>query len=428
MQLSSAKFTEKKYLVTFTFVISLFMLWGIAITMGDVLNRHFQNVLHVSKSNSGMVQLSIFGAYAFMGIPAGLFMKRYGYKSGVLLGLILYAIGAFLFIPAANCESFTFFRIALFILAGGLATLETVAHPFIASLGDERTSDQRINFAQAFNGLGAIIGPLMGGYFLLNVGNPTGGHLDSVKSLYLAIGLVILTIAIAFYFVKVPKLSLHGHSSEASAEKDSDVEASVSNETQLIKHRHFIWAVIAQFFNIAAQAGTWAYFINYGVEKVGLSDKTAAYYFALSMVMMMVGRFAGTFFMRFVAPNKLLALYALANAVLCVIISQSFGWVSFIALVMLNFFLSIMYPTIFSLGLKNLGKLAPQASSYIVMSMFGGAVFPPLMGLFANHNIALSYLLPIACYVVVFLFGVKFYKPQRKAAPQVVLTCATDTV
>src|SRR4051794_3259719 len=154
-----AAFTERKFWLTLVFVTSLFMLWGIAISMGDVLNRHFQNVLKVSKAESGLVQLSIFGAYAVMGVPAGLFMKQFGYKHGVLLGLVLYAFGAFLFVPAANSESFMFFRVALFILACGLATLETVAHPFVASLGDQRTSDQRINFAQSFNGLGAFIGP-----------------------------------------------------------------------------------------------------------------------------------------------------------------------------------------------------------------------------------------------------------------------------
>jgi MFS transporter, FHS family, L-fucose permease len=173
-----AAFTERKFLTTFVFVTSLFMLWGIAITMGDVLNKHFQNVLNVSKAQSGLVQFSVFGAYFIMGVPAGLFMKRFGYKKGVLLGLFLYAVGAFLFVPAAGSQSFGFFRVALFILGCGLATLEAVAHPFIASLGDQRTSDQRLNFAQAFNGLGAVIGPVIGGYFLLRTG--TAGELISL--------------------------------------------------------------------------------------------------------------------------------------------------------------------------------------------------------------------------------------------------------
>ena len=406
--MSQAKFTEKKYAVTFIFVTSLFLLWAIAITMGDVLNKHFQDVLHISKSRSGLVQLSIFGAYAVMGIPAGLFMKKYGYKKGVLLGLLLYALGAFLFVPAAENASFDYFRVALFILASGLATLETVAHPFVASLGDERTSDQRINFAQSFNGLGAIIGPLLGGFFILNTEGAAG--LESVKTLYMIIGGVILAIGLAFWFVKVPELKdpHGGHGdNEVNAENPDVVE-----NAPLYRQRHFMWAVLAQFFNIGAQGGTWAYFINYGTEKTGLGDTQVAYYFSLSMAMMMVGRFIGTFLMRYIAPNKLLAIYCICNMVLCVVISQSLGWVSFGALVMLNFFLSVMYPTIFSLGLKKLGNKTEQASSFLVMAMFGGAVFPPIMGLVANTNIAYAYLLPIVCYVVILLFAVKYYKPK----------------
>jgi FHS family L-fucose permease-like MFS transporter len=401
------KFTEKKYLLVFAFVTSLFLLWGVAITMGDVLNKHFQNVLNVSKSASGLVQFSIFGAYAVMAVPAGLFMKRLGYKSGVLLGLALYACGAFLFIPAANAESFTFFRIALFILACGLATLETVAHPFVASLGDQRTSDQRLNFSQAFNGLGAVIGPVVGGYFILKVSSGTG-DLSSVKTLYTVIGLVITFIAIAFAMVKVPALndSVHHDSVEAHQERV---------KPGLFKNRHFVFAMIAQFFNVAAQGGTWAYFINYGHEIVGLSDESAAYYFASSMVMMMLGRFFGTFLMRYVPANRLLAIFALCNILLCLVIAQGWGWVSFSALIMLNFFFSIMFPTIFSLGMKNLGSQAQQASSYIVMGVVGGAIFPPVMGLIANHNVAAAYYLPIICYLVIFLFGYKFYQVRKQA-------------
>lgn len=415
--MSQAKFTEKKYTITFIFVTSLFLFWAIAITMGDVLNKHFQNVLHISKSESGLVQLSIFGAYAVMGIPAGLFMKRYGYKKGVLLGLLLYALGAFLFIPAAQNESFTYFRVALFILASGLATLETVAHPFVASLGDERTSDQRINFAQSFNGLGAIIGPLLGGFFILNTKGAEG--LESVKTLYMIIGAVILTIALAFWFVKVPTLK-DPHSEHGENTTDLQHPDVITN-APLYRQRHFMWAVAAQFFNIGAQGGTWAYFINYGVEKTGLADNQVAYYFSLSMAMMMMGRFIGTFLMRYVAPNKLLALYSICNMVLCIVISQSFGWVSFAALIMLNFFLSVMYPTIFSLGLKKLGTKTEQASSFLVMAMFGGAVFPPIMGFVANTNIAYAYLLPIVCYLVILLFATKYYKPKTLGIPTKVL-------
>ncbi|MEO6730698.1 MAG: sugar MFS transporter [Ferruginibacter sp.] len=406
-----AKFTDKKFIVTLIFVTSLFMLWGIAITMGDVLNRHFQNVLHVSKSESGLVQFSIFGAYFVMGIPAGMFMKRFGYKNGVLLGLFLYAAGAFLFVPAANADSFGFFRIALFVLACGLATLETVAHPFVASLGDQRTSDQRINFAQSFNGLGAVIGPLIGSYFILRGGQEHSNDLASVKTLYIVIGCVITLIGIAFSFVKVPAL-VDPHVSLKEVDPDA-VNVDLAPDKKLYQHKHFVWAAIAQFFNVAAQGGTWAYFINYGHDKMGFTDEKAGYYFSLSMVMMMIGRFAGTAIMKFVAPNKLLAAFAAGSILMCLIIAQSFGWPSFIALLMLNFFFSIMFPTIFSLGLKNLGKHTQQASSFIVMGVVGGAVFPPLMGMIADHDVALAYYLPIICYFVIFLFGWKLYKVKH---------------
>lgn len=408
--MNTAKFTEKKYVVVLAFVISLFFFWAIALTMGDVLNKHFQNVLNISKSKSGLVQLSIFGAYALMGIPAGLFMKKFGYKMGVILGLSLFALGSFLFIPAANQMSFDFFRIALFVLAMGMATLETVAHPFVAALGNEKTSDQRVNFAQSFNGLGAIIGPLLGGYFIFGKSGLDDNSLDSVKDLYTWIGVIILTITIIFSFIKVPSLK-DPHAEDIQISEDDS--SSISDpHAPLYKQRHFIFAVIAQFFNIAAQGGTWAYFINYGVEKMHLPELQASYYFSLSMAMMMVGRFIGTFLMKFIAPNKLLAIFTACNIILCLVISQSFGWASFISLILLNLFLSVMYPTIFSLGLKRLGSKVPQASSFLVMAMFGGAVFPPLMGKIAEKDIAHAYLLPIICYVIILLFALKFYKPK----------------
>ncbi|WP_295230715.1 sugar MFS transporter [uncultured Chryseobacterium sp.] len=412
--MNSTKFTEKKYVVVLAFVTSLFFFWAIALTMGDVLNKHFQNVLHISKSKSGLVQLSIFGAYALMGIPAGYFMKRFGYKMGVILGLILFAGGCFLFVPAANHASFDFFRIALFILALGMATLETVAHPFVAALGNEKTSDQRVNFAQSFNGLGAIVGPLLGGVFIFG-GAGDDHSLDSVKSLYTCIGIVILFLAITFSLIKVPSLK-DPHAEEAELldhAAGNNAGTSESNpDAPLWKQRHFIWAVIAQFFNIAAQGGTWAFFINYGVEKMNLQETQASYYFSLSMAMMMIGRFIGTFLMRYIAPNKLLAIFTACNIVLCLVISQSFGWVSFVSLIMLNLFLSVMYPTIFSLGLKRLGNKVQQASSFLVMAMFGGAVFPPLMGHIAETDVAHAYLLPIICYVIIILFALKYYRPK----------------
>jgi len=404
-------FTEKKYLVTLVFVTSLFMLWGIAITMADVLNKHFQHVLNLTKSQSAFVQFAVFGAYFVMGVPAGLFMKRFGYKNGVLLGLSLFAGGAFLFVPAAYTSSFGFFGIALFILGCGLSTLETVAHPFVASLGDQRTSDQRINFAQSFNAVGAMLGPYIGSYFLLRHNTPGSTDLTSVKLLYAAIGVVIAIIAVSFSFVKVPQ-TIDPH---ASVKDEDAVNVDVAPNKPLFGHRHFVWAVIAQFFNVAAQAGTWAFFINYGHEKMGFSDEKAANYMVLFMGMMLAGRFIGTFLMKVIAPNKLLACYAAANILMCVVVAQGLGWTSYLALLMINFFFSIMFPTIFSLGIKNLGAHTQQASSFISMGVVGGAFFPFLMGKAADsYGIEHAYYLPILCYVIIFLFGYRFYKVQPK--------------
>ena len=398
--------TERKYVTTFTFVTSLFLLWGIAISMGDVLNRHFQKVLGVTLSQSGLVQFSIFGAYFVMGIPAGIFMNRYGYKNGVLFGLCLYAIGAFLFIPAAGAESFGFFRIALFVLACGLATLETVAHPFSAALGDERRSEQRINFSQTFNAIGAIIGPLLGGFFILSEVNTghTQTDLVSVKILYAAIGTIVLAIAGAFWFIKVPPL----HERVSTTGKDRSYR-------ELFQYRHFRWAVAAQFFNVAAQGGTWAFFINYAVSYMpGMTDERAAYYFSLSMVMMLAGRILGTYLMNFISANKLLAIFTSGSIIFCFLIWQKLGWVSFVSLIGLQFTFSIMFPTIFGLGLKNLHDLKEKASSFIVMGVVGGALFPPLMGLVADKfDVATAYLMPVICYVVIFMFAVKFSKPVQ---------------
>lgn len=403
------KFTDRRYLTVLVFVTSLFMFWGVAITMGDVLNKHFQHTLSLSKTQSAFVQFAIFGAYFVMGIPAGLFMKRFGYKNGVLLGLSLFAIGSFLFVPAANASSFTFFGIALFILGCGLSTLETVAHPFVASLGDQRTSDQRVNFAQSFNALGAIIGPAIGSYFLLSHNVPGSTDLTSVKILYLVIGSVITFIAICFAFVKVPTL-IDPHVSAEDIQMGK-VNVDVAPGKKLFQHTHFVWAVAAQFFNVAAQAGTWAFFINYGHEVMGLPEVTAGNYMVIFMAMMLAGRFIGTFIMRVIAPNKLLAAYAVFCIVLCVIVAQGFGWVSYVALFGINFFFSIMFPTIFSLGLKNLGRHTQQASSFLSMGVVGGAIFPFFMGAVADSmGVAPAYYLPIICYFVIFLFAYKFYK------------------
>jgi FHS family L-fucose permease-like MFS transporter len=311
-----------------------------------------------------------------------------------------------MFIPAAGAESFGFFRFALFVLACGLATLETVAHPFSASLGDERKSEQRINLSQAFNAVGTIIGPLLGGFFILadKLTSDTQTNLVSVKVLYACIGAVVLLIALAFSFVKVPPL--HEHSGTTKTDR---------SYRELFKYRHFRWAAIAQFFNVAAQGGTWAFFINYAVKYMpGMTDERASYWFSFSMAMMLAGRVVGTYLMNYIQPNKLLALYTSGSILFCILIWQRLGLISFVALIGLQFTFSIMFPTIFGLGLKNLHDLKEKASSFIAMGVVGGALMPPLMGLVADRSdVSTAYLVPIVSYAVILLFATRFSKPVQ---------------
>lgn len=409
--MQKAAFIEKKYIVNFIFVTSLFLMWGVLHAMSDVLNKFFQGALNVSKSQSGLIQLSVFGAYFVMSIPAGYFLKKFGYKPGVLLGLALFAMGIFMFVPAANAASFSFFRIALFVMGCGMATLETVAHPFSAALGDQRTSDLRVNFSQMFNAIGAICGPLIASFFLFGTGGTNSTDLSSVKSLYIGIGVVIILLFIAFLFLRV--LPLDDPHAITKTDDPEAVNIDLAPSKKLYQHKHFVWAVAAQFFNVAAQGGTWAFFINYGHDVMGFSNQTASNYMSVFMLMMALGRIVGTFLMKFIAPNKLLAAFAMGSIIMCLIVAQGWGWTSYIALMMINFFFSIMFPTIFSLGLKNLGGNTQQGSSFISMGVVGGAFFPLLMGQIANHDVAKAYYLPIICYVVIFLFGYKFFKVKH---------------
>ncbi|MDE1193001.1 MAG: L-fucose:H+ symporter permease [Arachidicoccus sp.] len=394
----------KKYHLLFSFLTSVFFMWGFSLTLMDVLNKHFQTVLNISKSRSSLIQLSTFGAYAIAALPVGLFMKKFGYKPGIYLGLFLFAVGAFLFVPAANGASFNLFRIAIFVLACGMATLETVAHPFIATLGNQQTSDIRINFAQSFNGFGGVIGPIVGSYFLLNSERQHVNDLAAVRQLYIMIGCFICLIAFIFYFIPGLKSTPYQHT-ELSVNAD---KPHLGKTKELFRKKHFVFSIIAQFFNVAAQAGTWAYFLNYGHEVMHFTDERSGYFFSFSIVLLVLGRFLGTFLMRYIAPYKLLAVFSFCNILMCILVAQGFGWVSFMALIFINFFFSIMYPTIFSLGLKDLGKQTEQASSFIVLGFIGGAIFPPLMGIIANEDTAAAYYLPIICYIVILIFGIKY--------------------
>jgi len=406
------------YLLPFIFICSLFLLWGFAHGFLDVLDKHFQDLLHVSKAQSGFVQFSLYIGYLAMAIPAGLFIKKYGYQRGIIFGLGLFAIGAFLFYPAAKLEAFIPFLVALFILACGLAFLETAANPYSIVLGPKDGAARRINISQSFNGLGWILGPLIGGLFIFGT-QATGEHdrFDSLVKPYMMIGCIVVVVAIVFLIIKLPEIK----------EEKNDTETSEDPPMRnLLRHPAFILAVVAQFLYVAAQTGTNSFFINYVIDAipdlktpvsgmmVHLGDfgqvfmpknheQAASLILAIGgMGAFWIGRLTGSYIMKFVAPQRLLAIYAIINTFLVFIVVLDIGWLSVIALFSTYFFMSVMFPTIFALGVADLGTLTKKGSAFLVMAVAGGAFCPPIMGLIAdNSTMAKAFIIPIFCFAFI---------------------------
>ncbi len=391
--------TKNKFLLPLILVTSLFFLWGLAYGLLDVLNKHFQESLNITKTRSTLLQAAYFGAYFLVALPAALFMNRYGYKKGIIAGLLLYAAGAFLFYPAAQQSSFNFFLLALFIIASGLACLETAANPYVTVLGKPETSEFRLNLSQCFNGVGSFIGPIIAANLFFGDANEKS-DLGSVQFVYIAIGMVVLLIAGLFVRTALPEIA-----------ESELVSESVQDTKSLSAHPHFINAVVAQFFYVAAQVGVAALFINYCTEAgAGVNTSEAAYLLSIAMLLFTIGRFAGTALMRTIAPNKLLSLYALVNILLCVLVITLSGWISVYALMAIFFFESVMFPTIFALGVKDLGHHTKKGSSFIIMSIVGGALVPYAMGMLSERSTATAYAIPLVCFVVVAWYGWKGYK------------------
>ncbi|QCR37291.1 L-fucose:H+ symporter permease [Nissabacter sp. SGAir0207] len=380
-------------------VTSLFFMWGLSYGLLDVLNKHFQETLHVTKAQSGLLQAAYFGAYFLVALPAGLFMDRRGYKAGILVGLCLYALGALLFVPAAAANSFALFLLALFVIASGLGCLETAANPYATVLGDPAGAERRLNLAQSFNGLGQFIGPMIGGTLFFSA-TQQGSGLESVKVTYVGIALLVLLIAFLFSRTRLPDIRESG-------------DAPGQVQRGLWQHRHFVGGVVAQFFYVAAQVGVGAFFINYATEHWdNVSNQSASYLLSVAMICFMVGRFFSTWLMGRVAATTLLMLYALVNIALCGLVVLSIDNLSVVALVAVFFFMSIMFPTIFALGVKNMGAHTKRASSFMIMAIVGGAIMPYFMGALADHyHTAIAYLLPMACFAVVFFYALS----QRRA-------------
>jgi FHS family L-fucose permease-like MFS transporter len=407
--------SKNKYLLPFILITSLFFCWGLIHNLDSVLIPHLRKAFRLNTFQSSLVDSAVYIGYFIMAIPAGIIMQRFGYKTGIIIGLLLFAIGSLLFVPAANTREYVFFLGALFIIACGLAILETAANPYATILGPDETSTQRLNLAQSFNGLAVMIAPLIGGRFILSGKTYTDNELaqmtdqaremylqseaDSVKLPYTIIGIVILFIAVLFFSIKLPDV------------KEEKTER--KNIFHVFRHSHLTWAVIAQFFYVGAQVCVTSFFINLSINSAGLDEKTAANYLGLGYgIAFMTGRFFGTFIMKYIQPGKLLAIYAAMSIILSMVAVFSQGMITVYALIGMGFFMSIMFPTIFALGIKGLGHETKIGSGLIIMSIVGGAILPPALGYIsdATKSIQNGYLVPLGCFIVILFFGLKGHK------------------
>jgi len=412
--------TQYNYRLPFILVSSLFFLWGIANNLNGILIPHLRKALQLTNMQSTFVDTAVYLAYFSAAIPAGMILKKFGYKKGIIAGLIVFSIGAFMFIPAANLRAYNIFLLGLFIIGCGLTILETAANPYASKLGDPATSTARLTLAQSFNGLAVFIAPVIGTIFILSGKEFSNDELAamseadklsyltneaaSVKMPYLSLGIFLLAIAVLFLVNNFPELK----EDEGGEDKGSLASA--------LKHKHLVWAVIAQFFYVGAQVCVTSFFIRAAIAGGGVDEKTAGYYLSVYGILFMVGRFAGSAIMRVIAPNKLLSLYAIMCIALSIVAIKTDGQYVVVALGGLGFFMSIMFPTIFSLGIAGLKSNTKPASSLLVMSIIGGAIFPVIMGNIIDRfgdDIQIGYVVPMICYAFVLYFGIKGYKPSN---------------
>jgi FHS family L-fucose permease-like MFS transporter len=407
---------NRSYLLPIILVTSLFFLWAFLHNINPILIPHLKKACQLTDTQSAFIDTAVYLAYFSIALPAGLFMHRYGYKKGILFGLFLYGLGALLFLPAASTRSYTFFLVALFVIASGATFLETVANPYMTKLGDEKTGARRLNFAQSFNGVGAFLAPIIGGKYILSGIEHTPAELkqmegsgqlqsylqseaDTVRIPYLIIAAAVFVLLVLFFASRLP--------TGEKVHENTGAKFSFS----VLKIPQVKWAVIAQFFYVGAQVGVGSFFVRFARHAMELPEKQAAYWWGyIAMVGFMLGRFAGTFLMKYVRAERLLLFYSLANIVLLIFAVFTHGRIAVYTLMAVPFFMSIMFPTIFALGIKDLGEETKIASSFIIMSIVGGAVFPLLMGRISDAtggNIQLGYLVPIVCFIVVLLFALR---------------------
>jgi len=412
--------SKQKFLLPFILITSLFFLWGMVHNLDSILIPHLKKACELNNRQSTLVDTAVYVAYFLMAIPAGMFLKKWGYKTGIIAGLVVASVGAFLFVPAANARSVELFLLALFVIGCGIAMLETAANPYAAILGPQESAGTRLNLAASFNGLAAFVAPLVGTAFILSGIEHTPAQLAamplaekavylnseaaSVKIPYMTLGGGLVLVAILFLFFHFPEVK-----SEAKV-------ARLSQFVKAFRHRHLSWAVLAQFAYVGAQVCVTSFFIRMAKQGGGFDEETAGWYLGAYGLLFMIGRFAGTFFLKFVSPQKLLTIYAVICTALCITAIFGSGGSVVYSLGGLGFFMSIMFPTIFSLGIVELGEDTKIGSSLLVMSIVGGAIFPYIMGTvidLSGDKIQPGYVVPLLCYLVIIYFGLQGYKVKR---------------
>lgn len=392
--------SDKKYLVPFILITSLFFLWGFARAILDVLNKHFQNALHISITQSALIQVTTYLGYFLMAIPAGIFINKYGYRRGVVFGLLLFGLGAIFFIPGAAIGSFSAFLFCLFVIGCGLVFLETAANPYVTELGAKETATSRLNLSQSFNGLGSIFATFCIGQFLFN-DTQQGGN---VVIPYAILGVLVLAIAVVFSRVDLPEIQ-HQQTTEDKA-KGSNIAKLFAN------HRMFVFGLFALLSYEVAEISINSYFINFVTGMHWMSDRTASLVLTLALAFFMVGRFLGSWIMRHIQATTMLLICAVGSVVCVGLVLCDLGIVSLVALVGNYLFEAIMFPTIFSIALTGLGNLTKSASSLLMMTPIGGCGFL-LMGMIADTtHVTLPFVVPFIGFLIVLAYAVREYKLQ----------------
>lgn len=429
---SSVPFTEKRYILPFILVTSLFFLWAIGVNLNDILIPHFKKAFSLTDFQSSLIQSAFFGGYFLAALPAGWLMQRLGYKRGILIGLLVCASGAFLFVPAASVRLYGFFLFALFVMACGQCFLEVAANPYVTILGPAESSERRLNFAQSFNSVGAVLTPVLGAAFILSGIEHSSGELaamspqqllayrvseaNMVKTPYLAISGIFLFVALLIYLSPLPEVREQGR-----GEDPNDV-----NLAGVWARGHLVRGVIAQFFYVGAQVGVASFVIRFAERSIsGTHEKAAAHYLQMHMFGFMVGRFAGSALMKHVPAPRLLSLFSGSSLICLTIVLFASGHAPVWAVVLLGFFHSIMFPTIFALSLKGLGPCTKLGSSLLVMSIIGGAICPAIMGMISDaSNIQKAFVVPLICHAYIFYFALRGYRPSLIAQTNTVLGVA----